>query len=1039
MWVATSPIYPQIRPGAKPVDQILVLEDTNQDGVADKRTVFADGLLIPTAVLPDEEGGAFVANSTELLHLSDRDGDGVADERHVVLSSFGTEDTHHILHTFRWSPDALLCLNQSIYIHTHAETPYGVQRLSGSGIWRYRPQTARANVIAYGMVNPWGHVYDDWGQEFATDGAGNQGINYVFPGAAFETAVGFDRVLPGLNPGQPKHCGLEIVSGRHFPDDWQGQLIAADFRGNRINRFQLSPQGSGYTSKQLDDLLTCQDRAFRPVDVKMGPDGALYVADWHDSIINHGEVDFRDPRRDVSHGRIWRVSCAGRPVAPPPRLADASLEELLEQLRAPEQRTRMLARVLLTRRDRAQALAALAKWTAALNPQEPDFERLRLEALWVGQGLGQVSPELLSAVLTSTDHRARAAGVRCLSQSASEAYGLPVGWDVLAALEKAVADPHPQMRLEAVNALRDTHGLKAAELAIRTLDADKDSWTDYALWRTIRVLQADWLPAALAGQAEFCGNVDKLLFALVAIDNSASVPTLLKLLADEQLSDKNLTQALELIGKYANADELRVLYDRALARPQDAGPLLQALVAAGEKRHVSPSGDLAGIPKLLERPAALQLAGLWNQEALRPRVIEVAEDLQAPKDRRRFAILGLSAFGDDFTLGRLAARTEDSSEIRRWAISGLLPVSAPKAAAAAAALLAAYGDGQAEQSPALLDVFLSAKEGPQGLADALQNVKLKEGVATAAVRHASTVGKRADPLLGALRTAGGIKTLSGRLSPEEMTNLSVHAVQTGNAARGERIYRRRELNCQTCHSVGGAGGQVGPDMLSLGASSPIEYIVESLLVPSAKIKEGFHALTVTTVDGKIFTGLLVREGADTLVLRNAQGVETSIPKADIEERAMSMTSLMPADLTAKLPRDEFIDLVRFLNMLGKDGPYKVPANRFVRRWIASDEQPLFSRVDGALPLEDVPGGRIVSFEIDVSAPGSVALQLNSPEGLRVTRGAQTDNLRAEKILLDLPVGRHRFTIEKNGPRSKPLSVEVVDVPGSAGHAEPANR
>ncbi|MGB6042628.1 MAG: PVC-type heme-binding CxxCH protein, partial [Pirellulales bacterium] len=387
LWVATSPIYPHIKPGAKPRDEIVILEDTDGDGRADKRTVFADDLLIPTAVLPDERGGAFVANSTEILHLSDTDGDGRADQRRMVLSGFGSEDTHHILHTFRWGPDAAFYFNQSIYIHTHMETPYGVRRLMGSGIWRYRPETGHAEIMMRGLVNPWGHVFDEWGQSFATDGAGGDGINYIFPHSVHVTAVGFSRNLRGLNPGQPKHCGLEVIQSRHFPDDWQGALITSDFRGNRINSFRLSEQGSGYGSRQSQDLVTSKHGAFRPVDMKIGPDGALYIADWYNPIIQHGEVDFRDARRDYKHGRIWRLTAKDRPLLKKPKLADATVPELLEHLKAPEHWTRRRAKVQLTLRDRTEVVAALKQWTAELDPANPNFEHDRLEALWASQAV----------------------------------------------------------------------------------------------------------------------------------------------------------------------------------------------------------------------------------------------------------------------------------------------------------------------------------------------------------------------------------------------------------------------------------------------------------------------------------------------------------------------------------------------------------------------------------------------------------------------------------------------------------------------------
>jgi glucose/arabinose dehydrogenase/lysophospholipase L1-like esterase len=310
LWIASSSVYPQIAPGQEEEDKILIIEDTDNDGKADKTTVFADGLLIPTAVEPGD-GGAYVGQSTELLHFKDTDGDGIADERRVVLSGFGTEDTHHTLHTLRWGPDGQLNMNQSIYIHSHIETPHGVVRLNSGGTLQLRPDTLELGVLMKGLVNGWGHAIDDFGQSFQTDGAGGQGINWTVPQAMYVTYAGARRILGSVSPGSyPKFCGLEIIKSEHFPKDWQGGFVTCDFRANRLVRFSIDDAGAAYVTKQHEFLRTT-NITFRPIDVKLGPDGALYIADWSNPIIQHGEVDFRDPRRDREHGRIWRVSYKG--------------------------------------------------------------------------------------------------------------------------------------------------------------------------------------------------------------------------------------------------------------------------------------------------------------------------------------------------------------------------------------------------------------------------------------------------------------------------------------------------------------------------------------------------------------------------------------------------------------------------------------------------------------------------------------------------------------------------------------------------------
>ncbi|HWL09695.1 MAG TPA: PVC-type heme-binding CxxCH protein [Planctomicrobium sp.] len=1040
LWVASSPIYPQLRPGATPNDSIVILEDTDGDGVADKQTVFAEGLLIPTAILPDERGGAYVANSTELIHIADTDGDGVGDHRQVLLSGFGTEDTHHILHTFRWSPDVLLSFNQSIYIHSHLETPYGVERMLGSGVWRYRKQNARAEQVMFGLVNPWGLIFDKWGQSFATDGAGGEGINYAFPGAAYTSAVGYNRILKGMNPGQPKHCGLEIITGSHFPEEWQDVLVAADFRGNRINRFQLSPQGSGYISRQLDDLLSSSDRAFRPVDMKMAPDGTLFIADWHDSIINHGEVDFRDPRRDDRHGRIWRVSVKGRDRVTPPQLEKWSIDQLVESLKSPEQWTRQMARVQLTLRNADEVATALTNWVQKLDPQDPLFEQRRLEAMWAGQAIGKLSPDLLNAILSSPDHRARAAGVRALSQATQETFGLTAEVPVIPVLEKAVADEHPQVRLEAVNALRAVGTVQATELALRALDQEVDQYLDYALYLTVRATQSQWLPLYEAGKTEMNGNFSKTFFAFKAIDSAAALGPFLKLLDSDQVPADKRDDLLNLIGKFAGKPELKILFDRAMSKPEERTVILNALVSAAQRKAVAPEGDLSALGQLLNETAGLRLIGLWKQSQFQPQLIAIVEDDKQPTPLRHAAIDGLKGLDDKATIERFASDPNLALPFRRLSVIALISLNPEVAATKAVDLLTQANEQQDGEMTEILNAFIGAKDGPEKLAATLKDKKLPPHVATLGVRRAETAGARGNVLVEAFRTSGGLNMVNKSLSPEEMVALISQVEKQGDPKRGELIYRRKELTCMTCHSIGGAGGLAGPDMLSLGASSPVDYIIQSLLEPSAKIKEGYHTVTVATVDGKVINGIVVREGSDDLVLRDAQNKEISIPKGDIDERANSPTSMMPVDLTAKLARDEFVDLVSFLSSLGKDGPFKVSQNRFVRRWHLTNGSELLSYVDGTIRPEDLID-RKVSYTINVTTPGKIGIKTNNNLGLYLTLGEGDQDLlsKEEVTVIDLPVGVHTLHLSAFVHRRTPIAMEIVDVEGSDGRAEVVNR
>ncbi|HEV8377529.1 MAG TPA: PVC-type heme-binding CxxCH protein, partial [Tepidisphaeraceae bacterium] len=572
LWVTSSTLYPQIKPGEVANDKIIMLEDKDGDGRAEAGKIFAEGLYIPTGV-EFGDGGVYVGASTELLHFKDTDGDGKADVRKVVLSGFGTEDTHHTVHTLRWGPDGQLYFNQSIYIHSHIETPWGPRRLSGSGTWRLRPRSMELEVLTRGLVNPWGHTWDRFGQEFATDGAGSDGVSIYIPGAAYGSwGTDAKRWIGGVNPGSPKYCGAEIVSGRHLPEDWQGSLITNDFRANRVVRFVLREEGAGYTAKLMSDVIKSSDKAFRPVDVKMGPDGAIYIADWYNPVINHGEVDFRSPMRDHTHGRIWRLTAKSRPLLQRPKIAGAPISELLEMLKAPEQWTRHMARRELYERDAKEVAAALGTWVKNIGGSDPQSEHQRLEALWTYETIDVVEPNLLASLLKADDPHIRAAATHALHFWGKR---VPNGIDLLGA---AVADENPQVRLNAVISLGQIPSLRSIELAMSALDRPMDRWIDYGLYLTINKLKDTWLPAVSSGQFTFNDNPRHLAVALQALESSEAVAPLLVLLKRGTIQPERAAGMIGVIASSGGPQELAELWDYLL-RSKDSKVLVAGMGA----------------------------------------------------------------------------------------------------------------------------------------------------------------------------------------------------------------------------------------------------------------------------------------------------------------------------------------------------------------------------------------------------------------------------------------------------------------------------
>ena len=917
LWASSSETYPQLNVNQAPTDRIVILEDTDRDGVADKSSVFSDKLLIPGGVLPDEEGGAYVAHAEQLLYLKDTDGDGIADDRQVVLSGFGSEDTHHTLHRLSWGPDGLLYMLQGYYIGTHVETIYGPRRLNGGGLWAYDTKTRRLEIYSRGLTNPWGVRFDRWGQTFQTDGAGGDGINYSFPESVFLSSPHENRFLRGLNPKRPKLCGIEIISGKHFPEAWQGAVVAADFRANNIDRYNLEERDGGYVSTLGSDIIQSKHISFRPIDMVMGPDGALYVADWYSPIIQHGEVDFRDERRDHIHGRIWRITAKNRPLAPIVDYKNASIEELFDLLKSDEEWIRLNAKQALKHRDELEVVAKLESWLNQLNTNDPQYEHHRLEALWTYQTVSsERSSKLARELMKSPDHRVRAAAVRVL-------YHWPTSTNALDTLKIAVHDEHPRVRREAVTALSRVASPEAANAALQALNHPMDQYLDFALWRTCRILEPSWFPAFQQQEMDFDGDATRMAFALKAIEKQEALAPLVDLL--KRNSDDADPAVVRLIGKIGSAQDLEPVVAIASSKAHPAAKdAANALLEAATDRAVLPGNEkLRSLvcQTLLESSdeqvinATCRLIGVWGPDSKRA----VFEDKLAAflssesQQRRKAAAWGLAGLGSRSRL--IAATREADSNARVPATAALVSLN-PKIGVASAMDLLSTELNEVEVEE-LMEAILTQANASQIFANDLQDANLNQQSATYASRLVETSGvsNRAD-LISLLQNAGGLQATS-TLDANSRSTLISRIADHGDPKRGAVIFADKKLTCVKCHAIKGTGGNIGPDLSSIGAAAPVDYLIESLLNPSKKIKEGYRMTVIGTDDGHVYSGMVVREDTNVVIVRNAAGQEMRVAKSGIESRETSPVSMMPSGLTDLLTQNQLADLVAYLATLGK--------------------------------------------------------------------------------------------------------------------------
>jgi mono/diheme cytochrome c family protein/glucose/arabinose dehydrogenase len=448
LWVATMPSYPHYKPGdSKPNDKLIILEDNNADGKADKQIIFAEGLHLPVGFEFAPEG-VYVSQGTNLVLLTDTDGDDKADKKEIILSGFDDHDTHHAHSAYAADPSGAIYMGEGVFLHTNVETSYGPVRATNGGFYRYAPQRHHLERVAQlAIPNPWGIGFDDWGQNFFAETSGPD-VRWMMPGS-IKPRYGVST-HKSFNLIEEKHrvrptSGLEFVSSRHFPDDVQGDLLINNTIGFLgMKQHVMEDDSTGYKSHHRADLVKSTDRNFRPVDMEFAPDGSLYLIDWHNILIGHMQHNARDPLRDHVHGRVYRITYPSRPLVTPAKVAGANIPELLENLKLPEFRTRYRTRRELRAHDASEVIPQLKSWVAKLNIEDERYEHHVLEALWVTWGLDRVDEQLLHQVLQSKDYRARAAAVRVLRYSGHQIKNQPE------LLMRAAQDDEGRVRLEAL-------------------------------------------------------------------------------------------------------------------------------------------------------------------------------------------------------------------------------------------------------------------------------------------------------------------------------------------------------------------------------------------------------------------------------------------------------------------------------------------------------------------------------------------------------------------------------------------------------------
>ncbi len=535
---------------------------------------------------------------------------------------------------------------------------------------------------------------------------------------------------------------------------------------------------------------------------------------------------------------------------------------------------------------------------------------------------------------------------------------------------------------------------------------------------------------------------------VLAQEPASAVGAMLNLLKSGRVPESRLGTIVKLVCGKGNEHDLAYVFEQ-LQKP-DHWPLQLRQDAAGwlleaaENRKVKPAGELSSLSEFLKaedpklRKTAIQLAGLWKSNEAIPLLKEIVLDQKSNSSQQHNAIQSITQINPAEAknlLSELIALSQPFT-VRSMAVGVLASIDLKQAAAVAIEILQSAKE---RDDPAnLVDAFLNQQGGSAILAAAISEHPPGKDVAKLALRHMYSVG-RSDPELSiVLAEIAGIAGDPKPLTIEQVLELADVIAKTAVASKGELVFRRNDLSCMKCHAVSKAGGQIGPDLSALGASSPMDYIITSVLDPDQAIKEAYTTKVVMTVQGLIHQGIVEDRTAGLLTLKDATGKKITIAADDIDDE-IEGKSLMPKGLMKFMTDTEFNDLVKFLSMLGKPGDYAVRSTQRMQRWRLLKEPaesllseipslstyedlalrspnwvPVYAKVNGDLPLSELTRETdhevvYVKGELDVSAGGKLLGKISSAQGVHVWVNDQELGSQTE-FAIDLPSGIHQVVL-----------------------------
>jgi putative heme-binding domain-containing protein len=928
LWVTDTIEYP-FPPKGPGRDALKVFEDRDGDGRYETATTLVDKLSMPTGAEPIP-GGAIVFSVPSIFACYDADGDDRIDRRQVLYTEFGDVDAHGMNNGFtRWLDGWIYaCHGYANTSHVQGSDGQSITMNSGNG-YRFRMDGSHIEYVWHGQVNPYGIAFDSLGNLFTAD-CHSKPAYCLLRGAYYPSfgkphdGLGFGPQLIEHSHGSTSISGIAYYAAEQFPESYRDCVFMGNSVTGRVNCDKVTAVGSSLVGTELPDFVTCDDRWFRPVEIKLGPDGALYIADFYDCIIGYYEVPLTHPRRDRTRGRIWRVVYRGTEGEAHTRrkvydLTHCELDALWNRLADPNLSVRMLATHEIVDRFPDQAIERLRDWM--LQPCDP---HQRAHGLWVLERLGGLDDALVLRLADDEDRLVRVHLVKALAERADwGGSALPTAEHIRGKLSdsdpfvrRAAADAlgrHPEsanveplLRLWVETPPEDTYLIHTVRMALRDQLSQPDVFHEQVrlgddLDRARRLMDV-LLGVRTAPAAEF---------VLAALRNNKHDPTRIADLvhfATRYVDEAHLDEVADFVLSWQSApagQQLAVFRSFGLATAERGGSIPEAFYPWAERL----ASELLEAEDPARKTEAMQLVGALKLSRLYEPVARIGASREEKIELRIAAIQACVATGDARRLellDGLLGSPDETPELRRGAAYALSLVNT-------------------DQSRELLlaRLVVAHQRLAAGIAAALA------GSSEGAEMLLSTIAEgKASPLL--LRELGVLRRLEGTKLPDlekrlaELTaNLPPQDEMTGqliaqrrdaylaakpDLERGEAVF---EKQCGICHQLAGEGRKYGPDLDGIGVRG-LDRLLEDLLDPSRNVDPAFRSTIVLTDRGLTQTGLALRDEGQVLILVDSEGKELRLKHDEIEERIASPLSPMPNAVEKSLEAGDFNDLMRFL-------------------------------------------------------------------------------------------------------------------------------